>query len=72
MTTNNNKNTTAMTESPSFGRGWGGPLTAMTAAPSLLGEGGGRGPIDWSKLLKVLIAVLTAIAGSLGVVSCMS
>ena len=42
------------------------------AAPSLLGEGGGRGPIDWSKLLKVLIAVLTAIAGSLGVVSCMN
>ena len=28
--------------------------------------------IDWGKLLKVLIAVLTAIAGSLGVVSCMS
>ena len=28
--------------------------------------------INWSKLLKVLIAVLTAIAGSIGVVSCMS
>ena len=28
--------------------------------------------IEWGKLLKVLIAVLTAIAGSLGVVSCMS
>ena len=28
--------------------------------------------VDWSKLLKVLIAVLTAIASSLGVVSCMS
>ena len=27
--------------------------------------------VNWSKLLKVLIAVLTAIAGSLGVVSCM-
>ena len=27
---------------------------------------------DWSKLLKVLIAVLTAIAGSIGVVSCMA
>ena len=27
--------------------------------------------IDWGKLLKVLIAVLTAIAGTLGVVSCM-
>ena len=28
--------------------------------------------INWSKLLKVLIAVLTAIAGSLGIVSCMA
>ena len=28
--------------------------------------------INWSKLLKVLIAILTAIAGSLGVVSCMN
>ena len=28
--------------------------------------------VDWSKVLKVLIAVLTAIAGSIGVVSCMS
>ena len=28
--------------------------------------------VDWSKLLKVLIAVLTAIAGSIGVVSCMA
>ena len=27
---------------------------------------------NWGKLLKVLIAVLTAVAGSLGVVSCMS
>ena len=27
--------------------------------------------INWGKLLKVLIAVLTALAGSLGVVSCM-
>jgi len=26
---------------------------------------------NWSKLLKVIIAVLTALAGSLGVVSCM-
>ena len=26
---------------------------------------------NWSTLLKVLIAVLTAIAGSLGIVSCM-
>ena len=28
--------------------------------------------MNWSKLLKVLIAVLTAIAGSLGLASCMS
>ena len=27
---------------------------------------------DWGKFLKVVIAVLTAIAGSLGVASCMS
>ena len=27
--------------------------------------------INWSTLLKVLIAVLTAIAGSLGIVSCL-
>ena len=27
--------------------------------------------VDWGKLLKVLIAVLTALAGSIGVVSCM-
>ena len=26
--------------------------------------------INWSKFLKVLIAVLTALAGSIGVVSC--
>ena len=28
--------------------------------------------VNWSKLLKVVIAVLTALAGSLGIVSCMS
>ena len=27
--------------------------------------------INWKEVLKVLIAVLTAIAGTLGVVSCM-
>ena len=41
-----------------------------SATPSLQG-GMGRAPFDWAKLLKVLIAVLTAIAGALGVVSCM-
>ena len=30
------------------------------------------GSFDWGKLLKIIIAVLTAIAGSLGVVSCMN
>ena len=28
--------------------------------------------IDWKEILKLLITVLTAIAGTLGVVSCMS
>ena len=28
--------------------------------------------INWKEVLKVLIAVLTAIAGTLGVASCMS
>ena len=27
---------------------------------------------NWGKLLKIIIAILTAIAGSIGVVSCMS
>ena len=27
--------------------------------------------INWTSLLKILIAVLTAIAGSLGIVSCL-
>ena len=29
-----------------------------------------KAQINWSKLLKVLIAVLTALAGSLGLASC--
>ena len=36
-------------------------------------EGGvrsGSSSFNWSKLLKVLIAVLTALAGSLGLASC--
>lgn len=28
--------------------------------------------LDWGKLLKVIIAVLTALAGSLGLASCTS
>ena len=34
--------------------------------------GGGSPSFDWGKLLKVIIAVLTAIAGSLGLASCIS
>ena len=42
-----------------------------SALPSIEGGVGGGSPFSWGKLLKVLIAVLTALAGSLGVVSCM-
>ena len=45
MKTNTNKNTTAMPESPSFGRGWGGPTTAMPASP-LYGRGLGEAPFE--------------------------
>ena len=40
-------------------------IATESASPSLEG---GKG---WVSILKVLIAVLTAIAGSLGIVSCM-
>ena len=44
-----------------------------SALPSIEGGGGGGSPsFDWGKLLKILIAVLTAIAGSLGLASCIS
>ena len=35
-------------------------------------SGGFAASLDWKQILKVLIAVLTAIAGSIGVASCMS
>ncbi len=35
------------------------------------GVRGGASSFNWSRLLKVLIALLTALAGSLGIVSCM-
>ena len=35
-------------------------------------SGGFATSLDWKQILKVLIAVLTAIAGSIGVASCMS
>ena len=45
--------------------------SSMAASPSVEAVGSG-GSFDWSKLLKILIAILAAIAGSLGVVSCMN
>lgn len=42
----------------------------MNESP-LLGRGKGEASLDWGKFLKVLIAVLTALAGSLGLASCM-
>ena len=35
-------------------------------------SGGFAAALDWKEILKILIAVLTAIAGSIGVASCMS
>ena len=46
--------------------------SSLNAAPLAVEDGKSGGSFNWSKLLKVLIAVLTAIAGSIGVVSCMS
>ena len=45
--------------------------TMRAALPSIEGGVGGGSPtFNFSKLLKVLIAVLTALAGSLGLASC--
>ena len=33
---------------------------------------GSRGSFDWGNLLKILIAILTAIAGSIGLASCVN
>ena len=46
--------------------------SSLNAAPLAVEGGKSGGSFDWSKLLKILIAILTAIAGSIGVVSCMS
>ena len=47
---------------------------ALDSALPIEGElsKGPRGSLGWVSILKVLIAVLTALAGSLGIVSCMS
>ena len=44
--------------------------TMRSALPSIEGGVGGGSPFSWGKLLKILIAVLTAIAGSIGLASC--
>ena len=46
--------------------------SSLNAAPLAVEDGKSGGSFDWGKLLKIIIAVLTAIAGSLGVVSCMN
>ena len=45
---------------------------SMDSVSPFLEGGKGWVSFDWGKFLKVLIAVLTAIAGSIGVVSCMA
>ena len=45
--------------------------TMRSVLPSIEGGVGGGSTFNWGKFLKVIIAVLTALAGSLGVVSCM-
>ena len=46
--------------------------SSLNAAPLAVEDGKSGSSFNWGKLLKVLIAILTAIAGSIGVVSCMS
>ena len=46
--------------------------SSLNAAPLAVEGGKSGGSFNWGKLLKILIAILTAIAGSLGVVSCMA
>ena len=46
--------------------------SSLNAAPLAVEGGKSEGSFDWSKLLKILIAILTAIAGSIGVVSCVN
>ena len=44
--------------------------TMRSVLPSIEGGGGGGSTFNWGKLLKVIIAVLTALAGSIGLASC--
>ncbi len=45
----------------------GGPTPSMEYRGA---TNGGESSFNWSKLLKVIIAVLTALAGSIGLASC--
>ena len=44
--------------------------SSLNAAPLAVEGGKSGGSFDWGKLLKILIAILTAIAGSIGLASC--
>ena len=44
--------------------------TMRSALPSIEGGVGGGSPFSWGKLLKIVITVLTALAGALGIASC--
>ena len=45
--------------------------SSLSTAASLAEEGAKKeSSFDWGKLLKILIAVLTAVAGALGMASC--
>ena len=47
-------------------------VSSGSVFPSLYGGvRGGSASFNFGKLLKIIIAVLTALAGSLGIVSCM-
>ena len=49
----------------------GGPTPSMEMEYREV-TNGDNSPINWGKLLKILIAVLTALAGSIGLASCAS
>ena len=44
--------------------------SSLNAAPLAVEDGKSGGSFNWGKLLKIIIAVLTAIAGSIGLASC--
>ena len=51
------------------------PLGSPVAADAIIGQGpslvmASQKPFNWGKLLKILIAVLTALASTIGIASC--